>query len=249
MDTTRYIERRHRQGSGAMLAGTLLMLVITGFLALVIYWLESEPLFGSPSDHLDGYFAVAIFAWAIAAGGAFWLWGRPIRSWLHHTQLIAPWLMLGVWAAVATNVDADSVTPTSRQPNFEFRSPSGTINVTVGRNSIRSDTHRLDSGIHKLSVHNDTGEGWIVAVLYSPSPFREEDIARDGSGCNTARSPDLADAPCVSSNFWIGLAQMSTFSTNFKPGYYAIAVRAPGADPAAEFAESGIEPIFITVTK
>jgi hypothetical protein len=245
MNTTSYIEPRHRTGSGVTMAGTLLMLVITGFMAWGIYALESTPILGSPSNHLDGYFAVAVVAWVVAAGGALWLWGNPIRGPLHHTQLLVPWCMLGIWAAVATGVD-DVEPPSPRSPQYGIG--SATVEIRIGKDAVTSPTRQLRPGTEVLGIRNATNTGWMVAVLIASTPFDEADIAaisRDSQRCTTGPSPNLAEGPCVSRYVWVGPSGGARVNVDFNVGYYAIAVRAP----ESEFAESGITPVFFTISK
>jgi hypothetical protein len=207
-----------KRGSGWVLAGALLLLLVTAVAAIVIYDAKTGAVISildEPDPHpLNRYSGVAVLAWIIA-GFLIIAWRYvPDLRYRHVLQLLLPLVLLGIWALIVARTGPYPVT----------------IPVRVSTGVVSGGPLTLDAGQQVLGVTNATGLEQEIGLLYSPVPFelyRSGQLAdlstRDygrhfiysaaGSTCFLACSlPALHVAP-YDQGSWI---------VDLEPGYYAV---------------------------
>src|SRR5690349_18756035 len=84
----KHLDSFREPGSGWILVGTLVLLVLTGVAALFVYLWVSFDLFGDTTHPLEDYWGVALLAWVLTVLGALWLWAHPLPGRLNYVQLL-----------------------------------------------------------------------------------------------------------------------------------------------------------------
>jgi hypothetical protein len=234
----KHLDSFREPGSGWILVGTLVLLVLTGVAALFVYLWVSFDLFGDTTHPLEDYWGVALLAWVLTVLGALWLWAHPLPGRLNYVQLLVPVILFGIWCSLAFSLDTrtteggtvcfitacsssgQATDPVARRSLSvtpkTYEAP--TVLVTIGEDAIASDRTELEPGRQVLGIRNDSGQAVRIAIIFTSVPPDSASGTFTGALADPrVNSSVCALAPCLLHTIILVPGQFTTRAIRCEP--------------------------------